>query len=63
MNEENELNTELSEIKAPESPFDGLTKEQELIEMKKMLDSMPERADKGELPMRIEYLELKIKNK
>ena len=47
----------------PNDPFFNLTKEEELIEMKKMLDSMPEGADKGELPMRIEFLELEIKNK
>ena len=63
MNEENELNRESSQTRVSKSPFDGLTKEQELIEMKKMLDSMPEGADKGELPMRIEFLELEIKNK
>jgi len=48
---------------APNNPFFNLTKEEELIEIKKMLDSIPEGADKGELPMRIEFLELEIKNK
>jgi hypothetical protein len=48
---------------APNNPFFNLTKEEELIEIKKMLDSIPEGVDKGELPMRIAFLELEIKNK
>ena len=63
MTEESKPNIDLSKIKVPKSPMDGLTKEQELQQIKRMYDSAPQGKMKIELGYRIEFLELEINNK
>jgi|TARA_R110001599_G_scaffold329412_1_gene543361 hypothetical protein len=63
MTEESKPNIDLSKIKVPKSPMDGLTKEQELQQMIRMYDSAPDGMMKQELGFRITFLELEIKNK
>jgi hypothetical protein len=41
MNEENELNTESSEIKAPESPYEGIPNKEIIKMLKEMLKGSP----------------------
>lgn len=63
MTEESEPNIDLTKIKVPKNPMDGLTKEQELQQIKRMYDSAPQGKMKTELGYRIEFLELEINNK
>jgi len=41
MNEENELNKESSEIKAPESPYEGIPNKEIIKMLKEMLEGSP----------------------
>jgi hypothetical protein len=60
MTEENQTNIDLSKIKIPKSPFEGMSKEQELAQYKKMYDSAPEGKLKAEMGFKISFLESEI---